>query len=124
MEYNWVFFRFSIFGFMSAKNLAIILSLGSILECQMALIKFAPSHISTILKSKVKIDTLFSLVSDGSIASFFLSHPLGCWLTCWTVKNVLKVLRRLFAVCAVVVKVDVKPFLVKRRLWRVKKGAL
>ena len=63
---------------MSAKTLAMILSLGSILECQMALIKFPTSHItedlrvgSTMLKANVKIDKLFSLVSDGSIASIF-----------------------------------------------------
>jgi len=41
----------------------------------MALIKFATNHItedlrvgSTMLKANVKIDKLFSLVSDGSIA--------------------------------------------------------
>jgi len=60
---------------MSAKTLAMILSLCSFLECQMALIKFATNHItedlrvgSTMLKANVKIDKLFSLVSDGSIA--------------------------------------------------------
>jgi len=48
---------------MSANTLAMILSLGSILECQMALIKFAISHItenlrfeSTMLKFKIKIE--------------------------------------------------------------------
>ena len=63
LGYNWVFFRFSIFGFMSSKTLTMILSLGSILECQMALIKFATSHItknfvrvgSTMLKANVKM---------------------------------------------------------------------
>ena len=59
---------------MSAKTLAILLSPGTILECQIALIKFATSHIteklrfeSTMLKFRVKIKKLFSWVSYWSI---------------------------------------------------------
>jgi len=83
LEYNWVFFRFSIFGFMSANTLAMILSVGSILKCQMALIKFAISHItenlrfeSTMLKFKVKIEKWFYLASSGAMPSIFLRIQL------------------------------------------------
>ena len=75
MEYNWVFFRFSIFGFMSANTLAMILSPGSILECQMVLKKFATSHItenlrfeSTMLKFKVKKKVVFFELRSLSLA--------------------------------------------------------
>ena len=71
------------FGFMSPNTLAMILSPGSILECQMAVIKFASSHItenfrfgSKILKFKVKIEKLFSLASSGEILSIFLRIQL------------------------------------------------
>ena len=83
LEYNWVFFRFSIFGFMSANTLEMILSQGSILECQMALIKFATLHStenflfgSTMLKFKVKIEKWFSLTSSGAMPSIFLRIQL------------------------------------------------
>ena len=116
---------------MSAKMCLVIFPLGSFLDSQMALLKFASNHtmvhffrVSTMLKFMVKREKVDSLVTAGSIFSTFLRiHLTEGWLAVqlkvwcrssgdklqWVhVSSSLSLKRFFFA-------------LVKRRLWRVRK---